>query len=451
MTELRDADAIAAWMSFGLRLACLRPGDVSAPHGGERDRSRDAYTWFNTVLAERPGLPPPGCVVDLAELATEGARTPRARPLPDDPALRRALREWEDQVLGRLRSDRRLPAIQDAVAALPSPLQAEAAGLFASVILARIGSAGLQVLPGVVRRALTSPAPQTPTPDTQTLLQHGYADLVQRARSVPELIAAGDVFLLTWMERLRGLEARVALEQLAGVAATTPLPSHVRSRRRSGRALTRIEEDSAFPVGGFSSIQTSGAIENIVSSELAYMNPPEDHAERAVDLFDLRWAEGELLYYSRDEGTQHRERRALLILLRPELDHERTPISAGGLQRIVHVLGRLIALVRRLAALLGHVALQIRIVAPIDPQGAPQLPLETELLELLLHDLVERGVLTFGHAADAQAEAWLAAQARTGIAERLRVGARRGASQGDADDLYLDVDTDPAALLQRLV
>jgi hypothetical protein len=289
-------------------------------------------------------------------------------------------------------------------------------------------------------------------PDTQSLLQIGYADLVRRARSVPELIAPGDVFLLTWLERLRGLEARVALDQLAGVAESTPLPSRIRAGRRAGRTWSQIEEDSAFPVGGFSSIQTSGAIENIVSSELAYMSPSGADASAAIDLFDLRWAEGELLYYSRDEGTHHRERRALLILLQPDLDHERSQTATGGPQHIIQVLGRLVALVRRLTQLLGHVALQIRIAGPAETQGAPRLALETELLELLLHDLVDRGVLSVRQERQALADAWLTAQGRHGVAERLRVGARRASPQGSAPgDLYMDADTDPAALLQQLV
>jgi hypothetical protein len=451
VTELRDADAIEAWMSFGLLFACLGTNTRTGTKGGAP--TQETHTYFNTVLAERSGMPPPGCVIDLAMLLMDDARAPHPRVLPDEPRLRSALREWEDQVLGRIRGDRRLRAIQDAVAALPSPLRAEAAGLFASVVLGRIGAHGLQVVPGVVRRALANPQPRAATQETLDLLTEGYADLVRRARAVPELIAPSDVFLLTWMERLRGLEARVGLEQIAAVAAKTPLPTQLKSRRQAGQALSRLDEDSAFPVGGFSSIQTSGAIENIVSSELAYMNPPTGALAEEIDLFDLRWAEGELLYYSRDEGTHHRERRALLIDLQPELDHERDPTSTGAPQRLVQVLGRMVAVLRKLTELLGQVGLQIHISAPISREGAPLLALELTLLGLLLHDLSERGVLTMGHASSDRAEAWLAAARLRGVAERLVVGAGRQ----NLDDMpapetfYMDADTDVAMLLQQLV
>lgn len=451
MTELREADAIDAWMRFGLLFACL--GHPNSPGKGVSKRPVDALTYFNTVMAERPGLPPPGCVMDLSMVLMEDARAPYPRVLPDDLRLRSALRDWEDQVLGRIRSSQRLRAVQDAVAALPSPLRAEAAGFFASAVLGRIDAVGLQVVPGVVRRALANAEPRAATQETLDLLTKGYTDLVQGARGVPDLIGPSDVFLLTWMERLRSLEARVGLEQIAVVAATTLLPAQLKSGRRAGQALSRLDEDSAFPVGGFSSIETSGAIENIVSSELAYMNPAAGDRGDDIDLFDLRWAEGELLYYSRDEGTHHRERRALRIDLQIDLDHERAPDAAGGPQRIVQVLGKLVAVVRRLSELLGQVALQIHISAPITREGTPLLAPELTLLGLLLHDLSDRGVLTLGHEPSDHATAWLAAQRINGVAERLVVGAGSPnlTLAPEPGTFYMDADTDAVALLQRLV
>lgn len=446
MIELREPEAIEVWLATGWPLA-----RVPAVAGSQ------VATWFATVMAERPGLPPPGCVVDLATLATEGCYTRLGGPAPDDPDLRRALRGWEDQVLGRLVGDPRLTAVQDAVLALPPALRAEASGLFASVILGRLGAAmpggaEVAVVPGVLRRALETPVGRSPTEGALETLTRGYERLVQSARGVPELLGPGDVFLLTWMERLRSLEARVALEQIAGVAAGTELPRRVRSRRRKGTALSRIEEESAYPVGGFSSISTSGAIENLVTSELAYMSVEGD-GELDVDLFDLRWAEGELLYYSRDEGAHHRERRAILVLLDPALEQERA--ATGGLQRIVVVLGRLVAVLRRVVELLGEAELHVRIsAAPGESVG-----LELDLLELLLRDLVQRQVLTVDREPVEVANAWLASQAGLGTADCLVVQPAAGglswAPSGRAlsrmKPTSVSVHTDPVELLRGLI
>ncbi len=448
MREVRDPALIASWFATGWPLARVPSAERAAATG-----------WFLTLLAERPGLPPPGCVVDLATLAMEGAYTKLGGPTPDDPTLRRALRDWEDQVLGRLVCDPRLGGVQDAVLALPPALRPEAAGLFAALVLGRLcpdhGSSGagveLAVVPGVVRRELAQPGGAGPTPEAVELLVAGYEGLVAGARSVPELLGPGDLFLLTWMERLRSLEARVALDQLATAAASTELPRTVRSRRRAGTALSRIEEESAYPVGGFSSISTSGALENLVTSELAYMReddgPPGD-----ADLFDLRWAEGELLYYSRDEGAHHREHRAILVLLDAGLNGERT--TEGGVQRLILVLGRLVAVLRRAAELLGEVELHVRLA--VEP-GA--LGLEHDLVAVLLDDWVKRQVLVVVREPVAASNAWLAERARFGAVDCIVVhGTGTTASWAPADRLLarlqpLDLDffTEPTALLRALV
>lgn len=446
MTELRDPELAASWFATGWPLARV-PGVPRAA----------AVGWFLTLLAERPGLPPPGCVVDLATLAMEGPYTRLGGPTPDDPTLRRALRDWEDQVLGRLASDPRLAGVQDAVLALPPALRPEAAGLFAALVLARLcpergGDRGeLAVVPGVVRRELVQPGGAGPTQRAVELLVAGYEGLVAGARLVPELLGPGDVFLLTWMERLRSLEARVALDQLATAAAGTELPRRVRSRRRVGTALSRIEEESAYPVGGFSSISTSGALENLVTSELAYMRE-DDGPAGEPDLFDLRWAEGELLYYSRDEGAHHREHRAILVLLDPSVDGERA--AEGGVQRLILVLGRLVAVLRRAGELLGELELHVRVAVEPGVLG-----LEHDLVGVLLDDWVKRQVLVLAREPRAASDAWLAERARFGAVDCVVVRAtgvdapwtpaERALSR--VKPLDLDFFTDPVALLRALV
>ena len=67
------------------------------------------------------------------------------------------------------------------------------------------------------------------------------------------------------------------------------LPRHVRARRRDGSHLTPLAEEDRYPTGGFAALTNAGSPENLVASELVYMDDGSD-----IDLFDVRFAEGEL-------------------------------------------------------------------------------------------------------------------------------------------------------------
>ena len=69
----------------------------------------------------------------------------------------------------------------------------------------------------------------------------------------------------------------------------------MKTSQSEGDAPTQLEEESAFPVGGFSSISTVGSLENLVTSELIYMDDPNDPASERPDQFDVRFVEGDLL------------------------------------------------------------------------------------------------------------------------------------------------------------
>ncbi len=415
MTELRSADAIAEWVAGGLALA-----RAPAPSTGNLGK------WLSTVLSERPGLPPIGCVADLATLATEGHLGRFGGALPDEPGLKRGLRGWDD-ILGRIAGDARLSAVHDAIAGLPADLRAQAAGLFASLVLGRVcgddpeRSPEIAVVPAVIRRCLKSPEDRSASAATTQLLVDAYERLVRRAESVADLLGPADAFLLTWIARLGSLEARVLLAQLAEAAEATVLPRRVRSGRVRGSALSRLEEESAYPVGGFSGISTSGSLENLLTTELVWMTAGGGEVggddPGAVDLFELRWAEGELLYYTRERGRHHRSRRAILVVLDGSLALDRTT-AVGSRQRVVVVLGGLVAVLRRCAELLGDADLHIRVVV----EGG-KLALETEVLELLLLGLVQRGVATVGRASSGEAASWAAEQAARGATDCVVIGA----------------------------
>ncbi|MEC7985939.1 MAG: hypothetical protein VX278_12305 [Myxococcota bacterium] len=67
-------------------------------------------------------------------------------------------------------------------------------------------------------------------------------------------------------------------------------------------------DENLYPTGGLSGLTNRGSIENLLRSELSYM---ED--ESRFDLFSLRYLEGELLYYLRDDGILLRKRRHIVF------------------------------------------------------------------------------------------------------------------------------------------
>jgi hypothetical protein len=134
-------------------------------------------------------------------------------------------------------------------------------------------------------------------------LAEGYLALVRASRRGGPVLTDGDVFALENLAVLRTAAQRLALQQVAEVAAALEarLPKRVRRRgRRDSRVAARVEERDTYPIGGFSSVSTSESRENLVTSELIYMDRGRG---RKVDLFDLRYVEGELLYRTRDESV----------------------------------------------------------------------------------------------------------------------------------------------------
>ncbi|HEY5936670.1 MAG TPA: hypothetical protein VIU61_18605, partial [Kofleriaceae bacterium] len=139
--------------------------------------------------------------------------------------------------------------------------------------------------------------------------------------------------------------------------------------------------------GGFTAITPGGAganIENLVSSELVYM----EDGDEVVDLFTLRYVEGELLYYTRDDSVFRRHRHVITIALGLDLEDARVKDPDVPFQRLVLALGMLVAAIRWLTEQLGHQALTVHLAFP-PKVLAP----ERELVELLLEGEVTSGTV----------------------------------------------------------
>lgn len=398
--------------------------------------ARDAAvtpTWYESAVraleaayTERPLIPSPTLAIDLTALL-HGERLLPVTP-PAVVSVRDALRAYEDHVLARLTGDRRWTRLTEAVAAAPKELHAAAVGMIVSQVLQRLGlTTGTGLPTGSVRRLATRPIEEVLEAGRAALHQEpiaarlieGFLSMAKAARRTRELLSDAEVFLIENIAALKGLGPRVALGQLAEVAQSIEerLPTRLRGHALDeGEAPTHLEEDSAYPVGGFSSISTQGTLENLVTSELMYMEPSAD-AELRPDLFDVRFVESELLFYARDESVAVRRKRALVLVFDPTLVRARVLDVKESWQRLVWLLGSVTALVRRLSEWLDTEAVHFELVFAKEGGEAP-LQEEQDVVALALREYHARGQLEL-----AQAESSVSAiiRAREAHGQRARV------------------------------
>ncbi len=410
--------------------------------------------WVEAIVDNVALLPPLGVAADLARLLV---RAPfdigRSQPL-GDAELGPALDAYEEHLLGRLSADFRLELARDALVRLPEAKRVAAVGVFVEQVLTRVITAlGVPLdspAPGAVRRALQAASvglfeaglEVLADPDRHPLraeLSDAYTKLAAGARRCGALIGDVEIYTLENFVALRSPSLRLAMAQIAEAAQTIERSLPVRVRRGEasrGRTPTRIEDESAYPIGGYASISNVGGIESLVSSELIYMTPEAERQAGEIDLFDVRWAADELLKYTRDESVHTRERRTISFVLDPSLVHGRIKDPGLPFQRLVVLFGGLVAGVRKLCAWLDEADLHLHFVAIASPaltspSSEPELlslqPLrpETELARLLLREYVESGVVEFHELADlAAAIAHVERASETGGSEVVWIAER---------------------------
>ncbi|MFP2962261.1 hypothetical protein ACLEPN_31895, partial [Myxococcus sp. 1LA] len=319
------------------------------------------------------------------------------------PRLRAAVRAYDDHVLARLAAEPHLEAASAALARLPEALRPRGIAFLVSRVLSRMGfTAGTAMSPGLARRILERPPAEllqagyaalrdTGASPALERLAEGYEALASAARRAQALLGDAESFTLENLEHLQGKAQRMALEQAveAAEALSRSLPPKLRARPVTTAPVPMtLEDEAAFPQGGFSSVSNVGSLENLVTSELVYM---ED--EPNLDLFDVRYVEGELLYYTRDESISVRRRRVITFVLPPALVDARVKDAGVRWQRVVVALGLLLCLVRRLSLWLGSEELHFRAVFLHAPgtTGSATLDAERGLCELLLREWRARG------------------------------------------------------------
>jgi hypothetical protein len=445
--EIRDRALAGRWLAGGLVLERLaRPTTSSV---------REVAPWLQATLGEIPAIPSAGMVADLGRLLHGAALDLNQALAPDDRRLRAALHAYEDQVLGRLAADRRLEAAAHAVARLPAALRPQAVGVTVAALLQRLGGVTRGAMtPALARQIAARPVEELlqnglssvsdPGPARELLID-GYESLARAARQSRTLLTDADVFVLEHLSVLGTLAQRLLSQEVAAAAEalTAPLPRRLPFRRRpAGTRATRLEDESAYPIGGFSSIGTVGSLENLVTSELIYMDDPSDvprGAEPAslvggaggsepaegsdeIDLFDMRYVEGELLYYTRDEAIHVRTRRVISILVGPSLVEARWKDPELPWQRLTLALAIVLGLVRVLAEWLGDEELRFRVIFLRDGACLSPLGAERELLGLLLGEWRDRGMVDVEEGELAAEVAAMGQAARRALVDAIALG-----------------------------
>jgi hypothetical protein len=208
------------------------------------------------------------------------------------------------------------------------------------------------------------------------------------------LLGPTDVFELEHRTAIAPPGERLALRQTLSARELLLAGAPERPARQVARVRevpTRLLDENAYPVGGFSSISTRGTIESLLHSQLAYMEPASDDRP---DMFDIKFLRDELLYYARDENQFFRRRRTFVFALYPELKATRFKDAGMPYQRIVLTKGLVLALIERLLAWLGDESLTFELLL-VDDQ-TPALRDEAELLRLVLRDELANGAVNLG-------------------------------------------------------
>ena len=206
-----------------------------------------------------------------------------------------------------------------------------------------------------------------------------------------QLVQEEDFFELTHLDVLTTGHLRVGCRQILQFdrRLTKAIPLQIDLTQHESGADTTFLDETHYPSGGLTGLTNRGSFENLLTSELIYM----DESAGGVSLFDLRYIEGELLFYLRDSGILRRKRRAIhFVIDLGDLFHVKS--TAYQYQFSVLAQGFCLRLLRDLFQIFESDSL--RFVFHYLPAGDPEeLEREVSVMELLLHDDVRHGWVRF--------------------------------------------------------
>jgi hypothetical protein len=217
----------------------------------------------------------------------------------------------------------------------------------------------------------------------------GFLDALSRGQRWGDLLRAEDFFELEHWDELPTDHLRLGCRQI--IESTRRLgeidPRRVNLADSESETETAFLDETYYPTGGLAGLANRGTTENLVLSELLYM---EEEVAPGASLFDLRYLEGELLYYARDSGQLRRKRRTIHFVV--DLGDAFHAKSAGhDYQFSVLVLSLFLRLFRDMAKVFERDSVVARF--HVLHRGAQPEPLERELnaLRALLADEIRLG------------------------------------------------------------
>ncbi len=270
---------------------------------------RAVLTWVKEAASAGQALPPIGFVADLGHVALgEDWESRSGREMVSVPHLPiNLIRTYEDHVLGKIYADWTFTRASDALRHYAKGRdQARGLAYLLEQFRERARFDGVELSLGVISTLLEVPPDELLTEGWESLRQEGphpllaelYESLIQSARRTAEVLGPEDIFDLERKTALEELGQRLAHRQVLCAAASleATLPKHkIKPLARRMEVPTRILDEDAYPVGGFTSLSNRGSIESLLFSQLAYMETDRD---QQPDLFDSLYLMDELLYYS---------------------------------------------------------------------------------------------------------------------------------------------------------
>jgi hypothetical protein len=281
-----------------------------------------ALAWTRALWSLGEDRAPLFMVHDLGWILLRGndfrASLPAARP--GDPRRADDL-AWRDQALARWCADPSAREAHVVLAATPAAQRDDAVAhalsrclpaLLRDLPLPRGNPAQLRGLDDALLAALDAPV-------DDAALGDALAQRTALRRALPDapLFTPADLWEIAHRRALPGEAARHALRTLHRLVAAIPpcAPTRLAALRRGpAREQLDAEGPGSFPAGGFDALATRGALENLVRSEAAYVGEIVPQLP-GLDLFDLRLATDELLYYTRDESPLAGARRAVRFVV----------------------------------------------------------------------------------------------------------------------------------------
>jgi hypothetical protein len=381
--------------------------------------TRSALELALQAAAGGLALPPLGFIADFtwAALNVESSRHGTAAPIAALPI--NLLRTYEDHVLGKLYSDRTFDRAAAALRRYENQDRTRGLAFVLSRFKVRSGFDGVHFSPGVLKGLLEASPDDLLRQGWESLRQDGVHELNERLiqsliaamRRTTDVLGSDDVAAVEAGDALADEGEQVARRQVrqAATALEAVLPRH-RPRPRAGlrETPTRLLDEDAYPVGGFSSISTRGGIESLLHSQLAYMETDE-----RPDLFDVKFLRDELLYYARDENQFLRRRRTFVFVLYPDLIATRFKDAELPYQRGVLLLALMTTAMRKLTEWLSADALVFKVLIVRDGEAIP-LGEEFQLLRTLWREAIANHSIQLEHLAAAEVPDYCANLARGG-------------------------------------